>query len=1419
MPDAPKTSADFFAGLTPVKPAAGSADPFAGLQEVSPSESSTGSDPFAGLTPVKAKGTYSVDEFNAAKDEDLTNDLDFSPKEFGAENKVALQKDPKALEKAIRIYEAKDKRGTTVGEKAKAVVTGAPKVGKALFDAFKAVSDKAEEFSPMLSPVGAVKTIARIAGGGLEPEVRRKEGKAAEIANAVELGALGSADLASRAGRAVSDKVTGNTDYRQRFFDDVSKTEMTRNAAQANGEVAKALGVDAPTLKERGIEVDEDAVQKLSIAADPVNYIPVAGGVGFIGKLAGKSGKFLLARTLNAEQAAKLAETLNAARKSVSSGVNLAGSALETAGSAVAKGGEALEDIAKSAGGSTAGAIAGGLVSHSVPGAAAGVAAVKGIPKIVQMAGKGAESLGQLVKGTRPASAVESVIGNTVAGAAKGAGGAAAVTFPLLLGADAKEQESLLGGIGLAGAMGGAAGGARSAGHIAQNKLTEHIYKRVERAETPESPYYGTDGALDAAHAAEVANLPHGEQTVLNHFRNFLKDSGVEIYALDQDSFTGRVPKAEGAAQAKGFFTEAGEKISPDGTGQPLIRIFLNGGTDAIGHEMFHALESLDPKGASALREAVVASWTPEQKAQFAEQYNTALNGGKPKELWTHTLSDKDIASDVGAEVFSRVLNSTDLSGVDAPIQQRAATFLSNVLDKLGVKSEGTGLSASEPGVSSIGGVRTSAKNFSDIQSYIKDLSARVNEHGTVFEGTKPNRLAGAKEITTESINPAHPLGVGPKRSVKIEPEVAGVKPKVAPKAKVEVEKISPASKPAMIPEESTTKTEARNIRASRQSQDDFAARRAEVTNIAKATESAKSLKPDVQSRVAEVNKSLESGKPVEIEHSGVKSESTEASPFGRSARRAEQEAAYIQEGLNAAPASIREAHQKVFVPVRWEIVGGKPQLLAMSLDKLIANVHRSVSDATKAKVEKLIPYETQKGKLTDAAWKSVVEDLQSYSDNQAHGYRGDGQRLVRPDTDIGASIPSEDKAYSPVRLDEGKANFLNLVQGIAPPLTAREVKGTGVPGNVKGQIIAEVNKRKPEAPATIKPEHINKQTFKKSGRTVQETNPLRNELSAAGVPVRELIEVTERINADDIKSVRDRSDINFSAPNTDTIRAGFLPSGETVQTFSKKISDSSPEQFRDMVKSWEGSSLTKQAYSTGLGLKTPEDLAVLRRGMNEQTTKGTELREAGKTDEAFDAAIKNQFFREAVEAATDTGSAAGKYGWRRAFPDATPPFKDAPVRSGFLPATAKGKELAKSGFDFVDSTIGNGNRVLYLHKGGKEIGFVGAKEISPGVAEIKMIEIDPEHRAAGVGLGEGLYREMLSRLKNDGITEIIGTIVAPEPLALRKKIFGGFDKLELNLEPVNYEEALAAAKKIKEGDIELLNIDAVNRIDPDQTF
>lgn len=78
---------------------------------------------------------------------------------------------------------------------------------------------------------------------------------------------------------------------------------------------------------------------------------------------------------------------------------------------------------------------------------------------------------------------------------------------------------------------------------------------------------------------------------------------------------------------------------------------------------------------------------------------------------------------------------------------------------------------------------------------------------------------------------------------------------------------------------------------------------------------------------------------------------------------------------------------------------------------------------------------------------------------------------------------------------------------------------------------------------------------------------------------------------------------------------------------------------FAEAMRSLEGG-YTADAHRTGLAAKTPDDVSALRRGMAEAESKAKEAQQAGDIEGAMSYANMRQYFREATEAATGTGSA-----------------------------------------------------------------------------------------------------------------------------------------------------------------------------------
>lgn len=1122
---------------------------------------------------TEAPRVYTPDLIKATSAEELLNDKSFDPVQWGKANAEAVRQDPELLAKVVDLYKTRETRGTTLKEKLSGLTNIGPVLG-----AFKDAAIATGKASQNLSPQGLARP------GGVDAAKQ----SAAEVAASVEAATAGSSDLIRRSARAVSEgigslptpvkaalkynPITGPgiaateivsgkgvkdalslsaskskadktpEDWNRRFFDDVAGAEQADKAGAGNGAVMEALGVDAVTLeKDFDIKVDPAQIQALSTVTDPINYIPIGGAVGFVGKIGGKMTRGILATTGTAEKAAQLAATLNKATSAVGQTAgSVIGTVTEKVGSVIEKTGMAAEKGVRAVGGTASGLGLGGILGHDIYSALGGAAVAKGAPAVTKMVGSTIKAGGEMLTGARPVPGALALAGETagkaITGAAKGTAEGALLTIPFELGARPDEEQFLMGAAGLGGvARGAIEGGApvvKAAATGAQNQLAKTIFQRVEQTPAPDAGPYSTDPKLDAVHQASFETLQPTEKNLVNWGRELLRESGGEIYVVPADEFA----RQSGSRNGVGVAIDVGTKLAPDGTATPVFRIFLNEKSEALPHEFFHALEKLAPEKSKEFRDVVNETLTPEQRASFAQLYNSRINGGLPESKWTYRLTEDQITREVTAEVFSRLMLSQDLSGVPEKVTQKAATFVSGLLEKFGAPLGGMNLPKGD-GVSNLG-VRPNVEQVKAGREWLANMIKDVNENGTLGEPLK-------RTNPLESPDPDAPY----KPPTPIPSDIVRPKPTPAPAGSTPPVPIVPATPspaptptpaaPPSAPAPTPSATAPRNIRTTREKQNDFAAKRAEVTNIDKARAAAKG-DAAIEAIVNDLAPHVESGTVVEIVHQGAIS-GGDASP--RSVRRAEQEAAYIAEGLKNAPQPIREAYQKVFVPVRFEVVGGKPQLLAMSLDKVIANVHQIVKDAASKDVTAKIPYEIADGKLTDNGWGQVVDDLQSYTENQQNGYRGDGKKLVRPTTDVGLSIPAENAGYSPVTLSEERANFLNLVQALNPPLTAREVKAA-VPGNVKGQILAEVNARTPETPSVIRPEDITKQEFKSQpGRSIKETNPLRNELAAAGVNVRELLEVTERINARDIKSVTPRGDINFKAPVTDTIRGGFLPS------------------------------------------------------------------------------------------------------------------------------------------------------------------------------------------------------------------------------------------------------------------------------------
>lgn len=1208
---------------------------------------------------IDASQISHVDDFHRRNASDLHQDDKFDPRQYFADN-PDVAKDPAQLQKLLDVYRSRRERGVTlgaVGEGVKAAPGTAVKFAKGL----GMLANNVFEFSglqPLFNKAASVVTgdaFDKQKSEALDKESENRARQAySEFQAATELSATGLSDLGRTGARKVfgkSIKDTTDQELLAQLSEDAAFQSQLREVQSGRGESLKAAGLDADTLAKDGIQLDSAAIEHLSLV-DPATVIATAG----LFKVVGTGGK-ILATAATEAGAAKAATALNnLATQAAGKTVQAAGRGVTAAGEGAAKLAGAVPEAAAEAVGAGAGLANSGTVSGAYVGAKAARGIQAGLVKAGQGAarvGEGITNLGEQITGQIPVSAgvqklsnFVGTYGRPVTGAVKGAAIGTAAAAPLALLADDDQTAGgiLSGGISLGGIAGATHGTFGAVTDAASNKYFGAHEKLLPAVN---SPAYGIEPALDVAHQAAIQAVPVRERNLVNNFREGTRNLGGEFYMVNEAEYTKGVAEAYKRETGKDITPELLKKYAdthaqfseyrPDAQGNVRKVVLLNADAKGLLHDAGHLFDaSLTPEVAESLRQAVRDTFTPEQLADAQARYERRLG----TKLTPERGMDEFIA-----EQFNALFHNVPLNEMTAP-----QSLISKFTDTIAKGAEALGVDLAR-------GKTTPSLN--------NPLSVGLRElfKNAASEITKANESATPAPTTPPS-GPAGPTsGPGPTPTAPATPPVNPTPGSVVPSGPA-----APVTPAPVAPNPAAP----RNIRVTKAQQDAFAKRAAE-TGVTEAK--ANATEPETRARVNEISDSMAAGNPVlEIEHLGIKNEGSAAAPTGRTVRRAEQAKGYADlEEIRAdnranAPESIVNTHQKTFVPVRFTNQGGTPTLIAMSLDKVISNIHKIVSDAADKNSSRLIPYESENGKLTEAGWNKAIADAQAYAENQHNGFRGDGQQLVRPTEDLGFSIPAENVDYTPQLLAAPEANFQNLIQGLATPETAREQKGL-TPGNIKGQVLAEGNKRTLLTPAQIKPKNVTKQDFKSfPGRSVKEVNPLRNELAAAGVDVRDLIEVTERIRAKDVASVKPRPDINFKAPVTDIIRGGFLPKeGQSAQDFASEILKDAPEAWNARTATMPGG-LTAGAFRFGNGLKNASDVAVLRAAAEEAGKQSIEARATKDLDAIFSAGFKKQFFNEALEAAT--GSSPGKREaiGRTLGADWKPPFPEGESTSKFLP-------------------------------------------------------------------------------------------------------------------------------------------------------
>jgi hypothetical protein len=1222
-----------------VKPA----DPFAAEQQVP-------HDKFAGEQQVQDpfKGQRQADALDERTPQDLAKDPNFKIHDFIFANKDNIFSDPQRYQKALDTYRESQAQGITA---AKTIESVKKETIPLLKDIVKSIPKRLENISDIAIAPLVNDITMKFRHEALDPEKRAqwedmteadKEKAVAEAVAGTQTAVGSLQDMVRQGTRKLLGPALefgGKKDWRK-ISDDELKNELFKDLGWRETVEGLSRGEGVQDLVDKGVQLDPENIKLLSLT-DPITLVATGAGL----KAVGAAGKVLFTAADEAGANAALGYLGRQAGTAAAKGAQLAGRGAEVTGQVIGKAAH-LPTF-------TAAGLGSGHFFKALAAAGAGKVAGKIIEKggtLLREVGEaaGAAPEGQLSLGLESttgakvlnaAKTAAAVITPPVAGAVKGA----AATAPLAFATD-EPQGGLLG----VGAVGGAVHGTVSGvkGAVAEAGAKRYFDPGQITWEKTPSPGYDNFSAMNAVHDQVAAQAPENARNMVNSLRETLRPFGKKLFLVDDATYQKAIEND--AVRANGnqpLSPEQQAAVAEESKSRGVSKIFMADdagkgemvtlvkATEDAPHEVSHVLESvLAPEARKALHDSVRENYSGDELQQLKDHYESQLG---------RKMTPDEVESEFIADNWANLLYNTSLESLGLPSPRRG--FKQTMLDASLALGNALGFDMTA-------GRKTPGLDIRPSYSLRKRL---VEASGDILN--ESNRLAAQQATAPEA--PA--------------PEVKPAAPEGAPAAPVTPEEVKPAEVPAQgeLNFEPSAKPEAAPAapppapapaEGPPTVRPDKSAKRAEVTNTGVAMKWAED-KPN-RDVVDTVNQALDEKVGLKVEHSGAPAEVfTPTEPE----REAEIEAG---RGL---PPDLREQHSKELRPTRWETMkSGEPQLIARSTDKVLANVDRAVQWAKKA--GETVPWETDDtGALTPAGANQLLTDLNTYWDNQDRGFRGGGEKLVRPPAKLGASIPAEQGEG--VVLGADKEQWLNLLQGreTGPPVTARA--GKGLPANIKAQEIRAAQGLESERIAGGEniPVYPAKVTGGRGAVEVKETNPLRNRLRAAGMPVGDLHSVVERLNATDLLKAERRPELTGRGGSTDITRAGFLTEKPVSETIDEVVKDS-PEQWQ--ARFGPNATLTGSAYDLGLGLKNPADLKSLM-DAHDAATKTAQASMAEVRAGNFDAldrasadATKAQFFREAIEAATDSGSAAGPAGWRRSRPNSQPPFATPESRRGFLP-------------------------------------------------------------------------------------------------------------------------------------------------------
>lgn len=922
------------------------------------------------------------------------------------------------------------------------------------------------------------------------------------------------------------------------LFNEAGRSEVRTERLTGKGEFTKAV-----TGEER--EQDPEQIAELA-AGDPSSFFLF----GKAANIVGTAGRALVPQAVKGAVAAGTRAVEQAAEKAIPAAVGKtltgAGVVADVTAKGVEKFAEGVGSIAGAAAGATHFGIPGAIVgvgSGAASGAKVAALAKWARPKIQ----KGTD-IGRQISGSKAITSAYAQGARDFLQALPGAAGEIAKGTALDVGlaaATAELPQDTAGAVGFGTAIGALGGARRIGGRVLSGQLIAPREYGVNRV----FPSSGQFPAFDTMHRDSMQAATPGVRARLNAVRDFMQGAapGADVFlARDAASAEAALVQAGVApatarqwAAQEGVFTAS----IPGRNGDPR-RVAIVRNVEAAPHEAFHVVQDVLGESANrqideVIRQAYATEWQAE-----GQKYANRL-GVDPSVPWHEGILDRSGWGDTAAkekiyqDIFIRLENETGAAPSPALVEQMARAEVGRVTDA--ALERGQSVEPNQIQERVWRDILTTEEATAVADRYIAREIAAEN-FDAIFKNQGP-RLAEGKQLPQYlaravgglvSALGGDPLAgrVSEFGNVSLRaPVVEAVRgaarplPEVAPR---------PSTPPVVRPT-APVGTPEFAIEAAQEAR--VLAEQAPETPVAGGTRSQRELLGEIAEAIA-----VQGG--VKLNYLSAPGEPAAAITSNRAVRRS------IIETFRTMPQAARALWEKTFFPDRViRTRGGKYQVQGWAPEVFASNAHKLANFlADTAGAETLSPYpiDATTRTFTDAGWQELYADTQTFVQNQMRGSTGSGADLVVPRsvTEAGGFAPATRPGA--VALDQGRADFINMLFNFKLPETPRIQAGRR-PLNLQGQdVSAATLPGRVEVPVRPRGEFTGEQAVRQGieGRSVLEVNPLRNQVEAAAQAANKaapsFIEAVQKLNLENIIEVQGAPEQPQFRGNTLTLTAGF---------------------------------------------------------------------------------------------------------------------------------------------------------------------------------------------------------------------------------------------------------------------------------------